>query len=71
MSDTVDVMYAPTGEVSRGVRRKWLASLSKDYVVVEPGTKPYVKKTYKPRTPAEFEQTRNRRGSEKKNRSEP
>lgn len=46
-----------TGEVSTNVPAKWFGTeiySDKVYTVVQDGTKPYVKKTYKPRTPKMF-----------------
>lgn len=55
-NQTVTLLNTETGEVSSGVPLKWLGTiLNRDtYVVVQDGTKSYVKKTYKPRTPKKF-----------------
>ena len=52
----VTLMNAETGEVSTGIPLKWLGTIlsTKVYAVVEDGTKPYAKKTYKPSTPKKF-----------------
>ena len=52
----VTLLNTETGEVSTNVPLKWLGTIlsAKVYTVVEDGTKPYAKKTYKPSNPKKF-----------------